>query len=217
MKKRPIFSLAEVNEAAAYVETELRNQGALAHDRADEEAKRQVRMKRDLLAGIIQEASQLDLTPKSVFVSLAGEFRKTHMVHIERFCSEAGFAKVHTGFDDDVHGDLKSGIMFKIMESHAFLGIWSDDFHLKGVRGAKAQQHKTAPRVWMPLELGMALVLGKPYYLILHEQTDSSYLSPVADLVQGRYHDDRSFDVEIRKAATRLFEKAQDYFSQERL
>lgn len=137
----------------------------------------------------------------TIFVSLAARQYRHYRDIINEVCIANNFTNILTGFDDDVRNfnSIRNAIFHKIGLSDAFLGIWTKDFEFKRP-GAAALTY--SPGVWMPFELGAAMI-GKTHARILLENGSSpEILSPVSETNQGWFDKPRFREVLERYVAT---------------
>lgn len=92
----------------------------------------------------------------------------------------AGAFKVRTGFERQREAQVVDNIADLIGRSSAFLGLWTYP--------TKAPAKGAAPGHWLPLELGMAVALRKPFRIVVDSRIDSNwYLKPLRGIIHTVY------------------------------
>lgn len=203
MKSREIWTL---DELPRLVNRQFKLLGKIeeqARRTGDRELVAEVQHKRRHLTAL-QNAADAASAPggRSIFISYPKRLAPA-IAEIKRIAEvDFGFDVIRTGFDPDVAGakTLKAGILHAISSSSAFLGVWADDVRLKSARS----RQNSAPGVWMPIELGMALALDKPYRLMIKDGMSAAYITPVIEQAHAHFAEDEDIPNACRDALRAL-------------
>lgn len=109
---------------------------------------------------------------RSVFISYSLSSGTTYFEVLKSFLEAAGF-DVITGFQkaDGDKGFLLPRVMLQLKRSTIYVGLLTKEMPVKGPQG---QEH-WSPSVWTMEEKGMALVLGKPFILLVQDGIHDDY------------------------------------------
>jgi len=206
MSSRKIFKPNQIEQAIIKIDKNLGKQESSAKQYDDVRKIREVRAKRKLIADLQNETRNILGEERSIFISYPARMQEDTETIRKLAIENFGFKHVYTGFDEEVRktpNNLRTGIMYKIREASCLLGIWSDDIP---VMRNDSSKNASAPGVWMPIELGMALAMEKPVRLLVHDDLHRRFISPVTDFHCFSFRDQRSLDRVAAEALTALFE-----------
>jgi hypothetical protein len=203
MKSREIWQIPDLHRLVNRQAKQLGQIEEQARRDGDEDLLQEVQHKRRRLREL-QDVSEPKTAPglRSLFISYPKRFQAA-IEHVKRVArQDFGFETIRTGFDADVAGatTLKAGIIHAISSSSAFLGVWADDVQVK----AGSKKAAAAPGVWMPIELGMAMALDKPFRLVMKEGISADFITPVMDLAHARFTEDLELTEASRDALRAL-------------
>jgi hypothetical protein len=177
----------------------------LKHAGNDRE-KRVVDLKIRLLAEVIAKRRDPDfaVADPSVFISYSksgsGYFSKA-----KKLCEERGYT-VNTGFDDQSADYVLKVIKNKIKESTMFLSIMTPEHKFDPALGTEIY----APSVWLPEEKGMALVLEKPFRLLVHSKIKSEFWKQTTPSQLHTIFNDAEFPEKLDEAVSALDRRYQE-------
>lgn len=110
-----------------------------------------------------------------------------------------------TGFDREFDTSKINEIWTSIAHCDAFLGVWTGDHKLESTQkrdrrskesGAvrsllypRSEDNKYLPSPWMPVELGMALSLNKPWLLVVDKRVDRDFVLKISGDIHHMFED----------------------------
>lgn len=168
-----------------------------------DEVRFQVSCRDALVSELRQRADVLESLPK-IFISYSGN-PDPFYTDAKAYFESKDFRVVHWR-DPEQRNDeyIVPDIAQRIAACSCFLGIWTGYYSLN--RANSSEKRIEAPRVWMPLELGMAIANGAICKVFVHKDVHVDFIS---DANLGKYNeqfDDKNFG-EMLKAAERTFRK----------
>jgi len=125
------------------------------------------------------------LSEPSIFISYSknGAKLKKYIEGVVTKKFGKGMKIVSTGFDNTSAPTKIEAIMGSIAESSGFLGVWAAEYPVDSYgSGGQASPGARAwlPSPWMPYELGMAVSMGKPYFLLVEDAVLPEFVLKVA-------------------------------------
>lgn len=202
MAKR-LFSNDQIQDGIARLERDLASQDDVARKDMDLRKIREISVKRKLFSTIHNNAKRLNGIDRSIFISFPGRLEDDCKAIKDLALNEFGFNRVITGFDPEVRTakTLRSGIIYAIREASSFLGIWTDDYVISA---PGSDERRFSPGAWMPIELGIALSMEKPFRLLLKNGLHREVINPVDELPHFWFKDQRELDRMAREALQNL-------------
>ncbi len=112
------------------------------------------------------------LATQTVFISYSKRRGSLYFENVKEIAENFGF-QVVTGFDRQQGENVLKEVIQSINGASVFLSILTPDYQIKSVDDYG--EMKTAPSVWLIEEKGMALALGKPFRLLVHETVHQDF------------------------------------------
>jgi len=132
--------------------------------------------------------SERQLDSQSVFISYSKRSCGLYFKDAKEIAERFDF-QVVTGFDRQKGENVLSEVIRTISSASVFLGILTPDYQIKSINDNDGM--KTAPSVWLIEEKGMALALGKPFRLLVHESVHQDFwLRTTPGVLHTRFTDE---------------------------
>lgn len=134
-----------------------------------------------LVSELRRQAQVLQSLPK-VFVSYSGR-EDLYFDDARKFLEAKGFCVLHWRSPGRADEYILTDIATRIASCSCFLGIWTG--HYSMYRSTASTPKADIPRVWMPLEYGIAVANGAVCQLLIHEDIYPEYIN---DANLGTYY-----------------------------
>jgi hypothetical protein len=196
---RALKAIGELSDARHLKQSQVLAEGHLSQGRGEIEAlqERELAKLTSKLQHIKRVAlNQIEISKAvkgpSIFVSFSRNGAKLKDRLTDLSARLLGSQNISTGFDS--YDETKLGAIWRaIAQCDAFIGIWTADYPLdesytiaeKRVTPNAGelvwrQQRQGIPSPWLPFEWGMAVSLGKPYYLLVETSVPETYATHIA-------------------------------------
>lgn len=170
----------DIQKLLAEKREELISEAVVARSQGREREKQQLTNRRVVIDHLIRRFEKFSTgraIPKRVFVAFAdrnGRALKNLLAKL--LGKEDGGFSVVTGFDDPTtpQENILKKVLTHLNNVSVFVGILTPDVLVD------AQHDTYAPSVWVTEEKGMALALGLPYLLLIHEKVDAHHWEKTA-------------------------------------
>lgn len=168
--------------------------------------KQVVDLKIRLLAELIakRKGADFNFSDPSVFISYSKSGVR-YFTKAKKICEERGYV-VNTGFDDQSADYVLRVIKNKIRESTMFLSIMTPEYGVENNIGSGS----SAPSVWLSEEKGMALILEKPFRLLVHANIRAEFWKKTTPSQLHTIFDDAEFPEKLEEAVNALDRRYQE-------
>ncbi len=176
---KEIFECIDTAEDAS--RTQRDDAGATRKAKDIDEVSFQRRCREVLVGELRRQAQVLESLPK-VFVSYSGR-EDPYFETARKFFDARGFCVMHWRSPDRTDDYILTDIAKRIASCSCFLGIWTGHYSMH--RSTASNPKADIPRVWMPLEHGIAVASGAICKLLVHEDVYPDYIN---DANLGTYY-----------------------------
>ncbi|WP_156917485.1 hypothetical protein [Salinarimonas rosea] len=140
----------------------------------------------------------------SVFISFS-QSGFNYFKRAEALCKNRGF-EVKTGFDNQRNRTVLKSVKASIRTSTLFLGIMTPCRD----SNKPVDLQRQVPSVWLPEEKGMALILEKPFRLLVHEDVHPDFWKQTTPEQLHTIFADGEFEDKLQEAIGALEQRYQE-------
>lgn len=175
-----MIDLGSVESVILQARSKILERVSVADQAGDPMARRDCQRRLTFLDSLLREVGgrNSDRVPdRTVFVSYSLQLGTPYFEVLKGLLEAAGF-EVVTGFQkaDGDKGFVLARVLLQLKRSTIYVGLLTKEMP---VLGPKGEEH-WSPSVWTMEEKGMALVLGKPFILLVEEGIHDDYWKKTA-------------------------------------